>query len=54
MDIFEFVVPEGMEVGLIVDEVFELEMIVDNVLDDTVGGNGEMPQPVGSGEIVIS
>ena len=54
MDNFEFVVPEGLKVGLIVDEVFELEVIVDNVLDDTVGGNGEMPQSVGSGEVVIS
>ena len=53
MDIFELGVPEGLSIGLIAYEIFELVMIEDNILDDAIGRNGKMPQFIRPGEIII-
>ena len=54
MDVLEFVVPELGHVGLIVDEIFQMELVVDHSSFYGVGWHLQGVQFIGAAEIEIA
>ena len=54
MDSLEVIVAEGSDVGMIVDEIFEVEVIEDGVVGMGVAGDAEDIEFVGTAEVKVS